>query len=260
MNAEKRIITRKRSVIPACDVQFDRFKKVVEATRDVPGIGGYKVGVAFLDVGLKTVADAAKDLTDKPVIYDHQKAGTDIHESSPQAFMDAMVRAGISAVILFPQAGPITQYEWTIAAQERGLGVIIGGEMTHPRFLEGDFAEGKKGYTQLFEGLGIEEPLTGYLRANAPAEIYRLAAKMGVTDFVVPGNKPDRIRYYVSLLQRFGVVNPTFYSPGFIAQGGVISEGALAAGDSFHAIVGRGLVDASDIKRAAEDYCGQIEE
>ena len=66
--------------------------------------------------------------------------------------------------------------------------------MTHPRYLEGDTSEGKKkDYTQIFQDLGIETPLEGYIRKSAPNEIYELAARMGVTDFVMPGNKPDRI-------------------------------------------------------------------
>lgn len=253
------IINMDKSVIPACDVTFKTYKKIVDATADVEKIGAYKVGISFLDVGLKAVVDATRKHTDKPVIYDHQKAGTDIPESTPGEFMDSMVRAGINAVILFPQAGPITEYEWIVAAQERKLGVIVGGEMTHPRYLEGDLSQGKKkDYNKIFRELGFERELSGYLRKDAPNDMYELAARMGVTDFVVPGNKPDRIRYYRDLIEKCGVKNPVFYSPGLVAQGGEISEGAKAAGKRFHAIVGRGIYEAKDMKKAAEELTSKL--
>ena len=200
-----------------------------------------------------------ENIHDKPIIYDHQKAGTDIHEEVPDKFMDAMIRSGVNAVILFPQSGPITEYEWIKAAQDRGLGVIVGGEMTHPRYLEGDFSETKnKNYTEIFKNLGIERTLTGFIRKLAPDDMYEIAARMGVTDFVVPGNKPDRIKHYKSLIENCGVVDPAFYSPGLVAQGGEISEGAKAAGKRFHGIIGRGIHQAKDKKQAALDHTSQL--
>jgi orotidine-5'-phosphate decarboxylase len=251
------IIPRDRSVIPACDVPFETFRDIVKETAAVEKVGAYKVGVAFLDIGLKKVVDTAREFTNKPIIYDHQKAGTDIHEATPDAFMDSMKRAGVNAVILFPQAGPITQYEWIKAAQARDLGVIVGGEMTHPRYLEGDMSEGKKNYTEIFKELGMR-PLTGYLRKFAPEDMYELAARMGITDFVVPGNKPERISHFKEIIQKAGVENPVFYSPGLVAQGGEITEGAEAAGENFHAIVGRGIYKAEDKKAAALEHTSKI--
>lgn len=255
-----KIIPVQRSIIPACDVGLDRFREVVEATAETELVGGYKVGVSFLDVGLAEVVRIVRaSTTGKPIIYDHQKAGTDIPESSPQAFMDSMVRAGINAVILFPQAGPVSQFEWTRAAQERDLEVMVGGEMTHPRFLQGDFSEGKKvDYTQEFEALGITRPLTGYMRPDAPHDILELAARMGVTNFVVPGNKPEKIDTYRKHITSCGVEDPVFFAPGFVAQGGSISDATKYAGDSWHAIVGRGITKADDIKKAVGELTSQL--
>ena len=36
----------------------------------------------------------------------------------------------------------------------------------------------------------------GFLENNAPARIYEIAASMGVSEFVVPGNKPDKVLQY----------------------------------------------------------------
>jgi len=48
-------------------------------------------------------------------------------------------------------------------------------------------------------------------------------------------------------------IKPIFYSPGLIAQGGNITESAKAAGEKWHAIVGRALYDAKDINKAAKE-------
>ena len=157
----RRIIQRDRSIIPACDIPLEIFQRIIEGTCDIGEVGAYKCGVSFLDVGLETAVKIVREKCGKPFIYDHQKAGTDIHESSPDQFMDAMVRANVNAVILFPQAGPITEYEWIAAAQERNLGVIVGGEMTHPRFLDGDLSNSKK------------RVILGYLDSGVSKEIYQ---------------------------------------------------------------------------------------
>jgi len=254
-----KIIELDRSVVPACDVDFETYKKIVDGVKDVDKVRAVKVGftLGYGEEGLPYVVGYAKDhgLT---VIFDHQKAGTDIHESTPQKYMDKMVDAGVDAVILFPESGPAVQYEWTREAQNRGLGVVIGPEMTHPRFLEGDFSNGKKdsqNYTEIFQNL-LGRDLTGYLRKDCPEDILELAAKMGVTDFVMPGNKPDRITYFKEHLAKFDVV-PVVYSPGLVAQGGDLSDGAKAAG-KFHGIVGRGIYKADDVKKAAEELTHKL--
>jgi orotidine-5'-phosphate decarboxylase len=235
-----KIIGTDRSIIPACDVTFDLYQRIVKETADVEKVGGYKVGVSFLDVGLKSVVDTARRFTDKP-------------------FMDSMVRAGINAIILFPQAGPITEYEWIMAAQESELGVIVGGEMTHPRYMQGDYSNGKgKNYSQIFREMGIEREITGFIREFAPEDMYEIAARMGVTNFVVPGNKPDRILHYKELIKECGVLEPVFFSPGLVAQGGKIEEGAKAAGERFHAIVGRGIYEAPDFGQAAIELTSNL--
>jgi len=156
--------------------------------------------------------------------------------------MDAMVRSGVNAVILFPQAGPITEYEWIKTAQERNLGVIVGGEMTHPRYLDTDERNPKdKNYNQIFNDIGIDPAIRGFIRESAPVDIYELAARMGVKNFVVPGNKPEKIKEYRKLIEKCGISGESYWSPGLVAQGGEISEGGKAAGERFHAIVGRGI-------------------
>lgn len=253
-----KIIERDRSVIPACDVDLEIFEDIVENTHNIEGIGGYKIGPALTGrPGYDRVVEVAWEYTDKPLIYDGQKLGTDIPDTS-ESILTPIRDSGIDAVILFPQSGPVTAYEWIKTAQELNLGVIVGGEMTHPRYGEGDFSNGKDvNYTEIFGEL-MGRDINGFMRFGSSDDIYELAARMKVSDFVVPGNKPDRISHYRSLIERCGVSEPAFYSPGLVTQGGDISEGAKAAGKRFHAIVGRGIYKANDIRQAALEHTSQL--
>jgi len=229
------IIKAKRSVIPACDVSsIEELTKLVRATCDVKGIGAYKVGFGLaLRYGLPKVCETIRAFTKLPIIYDHQKAATDIPETG-ELFASACKDSGIDAIILFPQAGPETEKAWIAACKKTGLGVIVGGEMTHP------------GYTK---------STGGWIDDDSINKIYLIAKEAGIRDFVVPGNKPDRIKKYAALL---GDCKPVFYSPGLVAQGGEITESAKAAGERWHAIVGRGIYGAKDMTAAAMELTKKL--
>lgn len=49
-----------------------------------------------------------------------------------------------------------------------------------------------------------------------------------------------------------------FYSPGFVAQGGKIDDATKVAGTQWHAIVGRGIYQALDMRNAALEYTSQL--
>ena len=229
------IIKLERSIIPACDVPtLEALEKLVKETCDVKGIGGYKIGFELvIPFGMKRVIETIRKHTNLPIIYDHQKAGTDIPDTG-EKFMKAC--KGVDAVILFPQAGPETEKRWIEAARNENLGVIIGGEMTHPQYLEKD---------------------GGFILDSAPKMIYSIAASLGVSDFVVPGNKPERIVEYKKMLEA-KCIKPVFYSPGMITQGGDISEAAKAAGSAWHAIIGRALYQAENMKKKAQELAIKI--
>jgi len=230
------IIKEKHSIIPACDVDEKKYEELIKATADIPGIGGYKIGfVLALSIGLPRAVEIARKYTDKPLIYDHQKAATDI-PSTGQSFAKVCREAGINAVILFPQAGPETERAWIDFARNEELKVIVGGLMTHKKYVR---SEG------------------GYLADEAIVEMYENAAGLGVNDYVVPGNNPEAIRKIHAMLTREHA-NPILYSPGFVSQGGRVDEAIQAAGDNFHAIVGRGIHEASDMRKAAEELCAQL--
>ncbi len=234
---EQKVIVRDRSVIPACDVEtLEQFEELVKQTADVDGIGGYKIGFELgLGFGLPAVVAAARKHTDKPIIYDHQKAGTDIPDTGKN-YARLMKMSGVDTVIFFPQAGPETERAWIYHALDNGLKVIVSGRMTHPTY-------------SVSEG--------GFITDEGALDMYRIAARAGVNNFVVPGNKPDVIKQVRDVVEAEGV-SPVFYAPGFIAQGGKIEAAAIVAGDRFHGIVGRGIYQAKDMHAAAVEHTSQL--
>ena len=74
------IIKLKKSIIPSCDVEsLEKLDKLVKATCNVKGVGAYKIGFELvIPFGMEKVVKAIRKHTKLPIIYDHQKAGTDI--------------------------------------------------------------------------------------------------------------------------------------------------------------------------------------
>jgi len=251
------IIQQDRSIIVACDVDFERYVDILKDTGDFQGIGAYKIPARSGRKGWETWVEAGKKYTNKPLIFDGQKWGNDIPDTGA-GIMSDIKASGFDAVILFPFTGPVSQYEWTKAAQNNGLSLISGGKMTHPRHVAGDYSNSKKAdYSLVFKQLGFENDLTGYLRETAPEDMIRLAARLGISDYVAPGNQPAQIAAMKEMLEAEGI-QPTFYSPGFLAQGGKISEAAKAAGQRWHAIVGTGIYASGDYMKAAEELSREI--
>lgn len=236
----EQIIKLDKSVVVACDVSYDQLPVLIRETNHNPKIGAYKIGFELaLSVGLPAVVDEIRRFSEKPTIYDHQKAGTDIPDTG-MAFAKVLKQARVDAAILFPFSGTATMDAWINALNEQKIGVIVGGHMTHKQFL---WNEG------------------GFLHDAGPDRIYRRAAWYGVTDFVMPGNKPDLMDEYLKqIYMQKPNIKPVVYSPGFVAQGGEITATARKAGPRWHAIIGRAIYDAADIAQAADEMTSQIEE
>ncbi len=226
----KPIIKSSKSIIPSCDfASIEKLSQLVNDTCDIEGVGAYKIGFEIvIPNGLKNVIETIRALSDLPIIYDHQKGGTDIPENGSR-FMKAC--KGVDAVIIFPMTGPVSEKAWVESASEEKMPLIVGGEMTHSSYLA---SEG------------------GYISDDAPEKIYRIAATLGVNDFVVPGNKPEKISFYRRILEE-KCPRLAFYSPGFVTQGGSLSDSAKSAGERFHAIVGRAIYSQKDMGRAVKD-------
>ena len=209
-----------RKVIPALDVtDIKQLKKLIKKIADIDFVYGYKVGFSLgLTFGLPRIVDTIKSISDKPVIYDHQKAATDIPDTG-KLFARVMKDSGMDEVILFPQAGPVTLEAWVKSLQDQDLKVIVGGIMTHPKFI-------------VSEG--------GFILDQAVIEMYRMSREMGVDSFVVPLTKPAETE---NLYQMANLSDDCyFYSPGFGKQGG--DESNFGYLKKHYLIIGRSLLQA----------------
>jgi orotidine-5'-phosphate decarboxylase len=240
-----RIIGADRSIIVAADVTSDdQLYTLAEGTSGIAGIGAYKLGLGAGLNGLRSAVLMVKDRHGAiPIIYDHQKGGNDIPDMG-LVFAQKMKQAGIDAAIPFPFTGPATQEMWIKSLQDAGIVPIVGGIMTHKKFL-------------VSEG--------GYIFDDAPQRIYHLGCKLGVQHFVVPGNKMawvEKIRGW--LVEILGEGNFVLYAPGFITQEGSISDCGLVAGKYWHAIMGSGIYGKDKfnpvevIRERAQFYSNQI--
>ncbi len=227
-------------VIPACDVAtIEDFKTLIERTCPIEGIVGYKVGCTLaLSYSLSRLTEIVAEQTDLPLIYDHQKAGTDIPQMGDK-FAEVCSKAGMKAVIIFPMAGSETEKAFIKALFRRGLVPWVGGEMTHEKYLH---REG------------------GFLVDDAPKEMYKIGAKYGVEYFVVPGNKPDIICEYNTLISGT-VKEPKFCMPGIGSQGGEIRKAFEAVkGKAAYAIIGSAIYKSRDVEGAARRFCSEAME
>ncbi|HID20751.1 MAG TPA: hypothetical protein EYP28_07465 [Methanophagales archaeon] len=222
-------------VIPACDVStIEDFTVLIGQTCSIEGIVGYKVGCTLaLSYGLTELTDILAEQTDLPMIYDHQKAGTDIPQMGDK-FAAVCSKAGVRAVIIFPMTGPAAERAFIEALFKKGLIPWVGGEMTHEMYLRG---------------------AGGFIDDNAPKEMYKIGAKEGVKYFVVPGNKPDVISEYNTLISEV-VKAPKFCMPGFGTQGGEIRKAFEALrGKAAYAIIGSAIYNSRDIEGSARRFC-----
>ena len=235
----KKLIPYSRSVIVAADVpDIHTCIEIAKAVKDVPRIKAIKVGFLAGLKGLPLVVEQFRNILgeDMVIIYDHQKAANDIPEMGPK-FARELKNMHVDAAILFPFAGPKTQRVWTASCHDAGLHVIVGAVMTHDEFLQ---SEG------------------GYIANDAPWQIITNAFRQGVRDFVVPGTK---IEWVTKIRDWLGNNNYTLYAPGFITQGGDITECGKAAGPNFHAIVGGAIYEKKtheDMRAAAIEITSKL--
>ena len=219
-------------VIPALDVDsVDELRRLVETTHDVEGIVGYKLGVVgALRLGLRGAVQAIHDITDLPVVYDHQKAGPDIPDMAAK-YVAICREAGVHSLILFPLAGERAVREFAGHAQREGLVPILGGALP---------------FAEYYVSGG------GYVADDALARIFAFSVALGVTDFVVPANDPGMVRHHAETLQA-KVEKPGVFLPGIGALGGSI-EGAFAAaaGCRRYAVIGREIYRSKDPRVRAQ--------
>lgn len=216
-------LLKSTGIVIALDTSdIDLIRKVVETASPIKGITGFKIGLeAAISQGLKTIVKIIKRISDKPVIYDHQKAMNDVPHIG-RGFAKVLREAGVDAAIGFPHAGPRTMATWVEALRGEGVIPIIGGEMTHEGYLRSE---------------------RGYISDDTPERIYTEALELGVEHFVLPGNKVDKALRYAEIIAR-RVKDPVFLLPGarmYIDWDRISSE-MIPIYRNVHLIVGRTIL------------------
>ena len=218
-------------IVPALDVDsIDDLRRLVEATSGIDGVVAYKLGMSgVLRLGLPGAVRAIRELSDLPIVYDHQKAGPDVPDMA-EKFTATCQEAGVTHVILFPLAGERAVERFAGAALGAGIVPIVGGDLP---FADYHVSGG------------------GYVADDALARIMASALEVGVTEFVIPANDADVVRHHADAL-RSRLDEPTLYMPGIGALGGTVEDAfAAAAGCRRYAVVGRAIAAADDPRDAA---------
>ncbi len=230
----------RQGLIPSCDVSdLEDLANIVKDTSDLDFVQGYKVGMQLVvRYGVSTTVSRIRKHSDLPIIYDHQKFGTDIPEVCAGNVLDTLREAGIDSVIIFPLSGSATLEAIVNACQAKRLVPMVGGEMTHRGYLVSE---------------------QGYLADDSPQRMYEDAAKLGVNYFILPGTRLESAKRYFSRLVA-SVRQPKFLFPGLgSGQGGDLIEAMrLVQTNPGYAIIGRSIYAAKDRRKAAVSLWDQL--
>ena len=227
-----------RGIIIAADVRsLDELRSLSRIGAAISEVVAIKVGFTLaLGHGLRAVVDNVSEVSTLPVIYDHQKAGTDIPQMG-RPFAEVCRDAGVRGVIFFPQAGPRSLEGFVMAAIEHALTPIVGLVMTHSAYLQSD---------------------GGYIADDAPEAMCKDAIALGVKDFVLPGTKPDIVaRFSNGPIARCETA--AILMPGIGSQGGSLTKAfAAAAPHRRFAIIGSAIYRADDPRTALNEFAGEL--
>jgi orotidine-5'-phosphate decarboxylase len=225
----------RRGIVCACDVEnLDVLEWLLPQIDPVAGLVGYKLGsLLTLRHGLPVVTRVFRRLTDKPLLYDHQKAGLDIPSMADQ-FVPACRDAGVDALVLFPLAGPRAVDAFVSATLKAGLLPVVGGALPLPDYLTTG---------------------GGYVAADGLARIAERAFALGARDFIVPATDSAAIRHHARV---FAGNDTRLFLPGIGPLGGEIELAfAAAAGCASVAIIGRAIYADPDPAQAACRLAGR---
>jgi len=216
-----------------------KLEAIVEATNDLDFVVGYKVGAELaVTSGVKNIVCAVKKYTDLPVIYDHQKFGSDDPMFSGGSFLETLKDAGIDGLIIFPLGGVGSLEAAARKCLELGILPIIGGDMVH------------EGYT---------EDENGYIDNAAPQKMYIDGANFGAKHFVIPCTRLDRMRIYCHRLGNM-VNNPILFITGVGVEtcDDLVKACEIVKQHHSYAIIGREITDEKDYRKAAEKIWNKL--
>ncbi|MHB1376798.1 MAG: beta/alpha barrel domain-containing protein [Candidatus Humimicrobiaceae bacterium] len=230
------LLKNKHGIIISCDFSnIKKLEKLVKETCPLDFILGYKIGMLLtVKNSIRTVTDIIRKYSDLPIIYDHQKLGTDIPEICSGEILQILKNAGVNALVVFPLAGGETLKSIVKECFKIGLTPIVGGDMEHAGYI-------------------VEEG--GYIDESAAQRIYIDAATIGVTHFMLPCSKLDRLKIYMHKLVNIAV-NPQIFLTGMKED---LSKELLEACKVVHmynsfAMVGRDITEEKDYRTSSGKF------
>ena len=208
------------SIIPSMDVDLADMVRIIDNVKNLKKeVGGLKIGSLLIwKYGLEKVVSEIKSVCDLPIIFDAQKAGTDI-PSIVEEQVRLVADVDIDAFIASPLgSGSKTLESFIKTSFECDVTPIVVLEMTHPM-------------------------ANAFLKEDVGEKILIQSLEMGVENFVAPANNPERIRIYRNLASEKDKTIKIF-SPGVGPQGGG-PDTAVEAGTDF-VITGRSVYQAKN--------------
>ncbi|MGA7327702.1 MAG: hypothetical protein WBX25_25215, partial [Rhodomicrobium sp.] len=188
--------------------------------------------------GLSASVLRLRDMTNLPLLYDHQKAGPDMPDMATK-FTALCKEAGVNGLILFPVAGPTAVDRFVGEAIKADLIPVVGGEIPVADYT---IAGG------------------GYMKADTLSLIMKRAAKQGANHFVLPARDNAKIAQWTQWIAE-NVRAPSVFLTGFGALGGSIKEAFAAASPcpNAFAIVGRLITESKKPGDAARRLYDELQ-
>ncbi len=156
--------------------RLSTLERIINACRDLPYVAGFKVNSEITLInGLNDVISTAKKQTEKPLIFDHQKFGSDTPETYSGSLLDTIKASGVDGLVVFPLSGRIVLETIIDKCLKIDLLPIVSGDLS---------------YTGYFNDEG------GYIYSDTQQRIYLEAASIGVSHFMMSCNRLDRIKIY----------------------------------------------------------------
>lgn len=238
MKVKHSLFSRSSGIILSADVQdLIELSKLLQICTKFNEVVAIKIGFSLaLRFSLPKITETVRKFSSLPIIYDHQKAGTDI-PAMGKPFAKICKDSGVDCVIFFPHAGPVTLGSFVSEALNMSLLPIVGLIMTHDKYL-------------VSEG--------GFISDEAPFKICETALALGVTSFVLPGTKLKITQEFANgILLDHAPIN--IMMPGIGSQGGSLQDSFKATLNHNHyAIIGSAIYKAPDPKNALKKFAGEV--
>jgi orotidine-5'-phosphate decarboxylase len=227
-----KVLKGEMGIVPALDIDsHDHLELVVRETSKREGVAGYKLGLtSVMRFGLKESMKRLRDLTDLPILYDHQKAGPDMPDMAIK-YTAMCKEADVDGLILFPVAGPTAVDSFVGEAVRAGIVPVVGGEIPVPDY-------------------GVSGG--GYMLDDALDRILARAVHNKADHFVLPAHDKTKIERWSKWIAA-NVKSPLVLITGFGALGGTVETAftPAAACQRRFAIVGRLITGAKSPGDAA---------